>query len=133
MSFRQPSDNNAETFDASQDIPFSPQGSETCVLVDSAVFTIGELVNKRSEEKTSDQANICYHNMEMLPHGGFKLIQKLQGPCMGEIMGAFSDTQKLASESDWHALLWQCRWSNNGLMPVRPVIVCTKDVGLPGK
>ena len=96
ISFRQPSDNNAETLDASQDIPFSPEGSETCVLVDSTVFTIGELVNKRSEEKTSDQANICYHNMEMLPQGCFKLIQKtlvcarvkeqkLQGPCVGEI------------------------------------------------
>ena len=144
ISFRQPSDNNAETFDASQDIHFSPEGSETCVLVDSSVSTLGELVNKRSEEKTSDLANICYHNMEMLPQGGFKLIQKtlvcarvkeqkLQGPCMGGNMGAFSDTQKLASESDWRALLWQCRWSNNGLMPVRPVIVFTKDVGLPGK
>ena len=145
-TYRQIKD-NAEPFDSSCDFEFRLTKSTDLIMIGSSLTTVGAAVNEKSEEKSANDAKVCYHNMQDEPGNTsvtFTLTQDVQVVCRSKPLkeqgssatmasfGAFVNVDVKKNEPAIQ-LVWVCKWGASGLVPVRPVVVTTCTVTLPGK
>ena len=145
INFRQLK-NDSIAFDPQLDFMFDPDSSEYMVALESLELkTLKELVSKQAETKTKADAKICYHDFEDVPGdtAAFKLLRKIDVVCrckddnqQGAVTpGSFGYLSSFAMwNTSWTKVVWVCKWSSNGLTPIRPVVITTATVDIaPGK
>ena len=145
-TYRQIKD-NAEPFDSSCNFEFRLTKSTDFIIIGSSLTTVGAAVNEKSEEKSADDAKVCYHTMNDEPGNtsvAFTLTQDVQVVCRSKPLkdqgtsataasfGAFVNVDVKKNEPAIQ-LVWVCKWGASGLLPVRPVVVTTCTVTLPGE
>ena len=67
IQFRNIGTDNAAAFDADLDLAFAPKDSSTKIIMEPHLTTIGDEIVKKSKEKSSDAAKVCYHTIEQAP------------------------------------------------------------------
>ena len=145
INFRQLK-NDSTKFDPQLDFMFAPDNSEYEVALESLELkTLKELVSKQADTKTKADAKICYHDFEDVPGdtAAFKLLRKIDVVCrckedkqQGAVTpGSFGYLSSFAMwNTSWTKVVWVCKWSSNGLTPIRPVVITTATVDIaPGK
>ena len=145
INFRQLKNDSTE-FDPQLDFMFAPDNSEYEVALESLELkTLKELVSKQADTKTKADAKICYHDFEDVPGdtAAFKLLRKIDVVCrckedkqQGAVTpGSFGYLSSFAMwNTSWTKVVWVCKWSSNGLTPIRPVVITTATVDIaPGK
>ena len=63
ISYRQVKD-DAEAFDPARDFDFHLPNSNTKVIFDGSLLTLGQLIRSKTEEKSAAEAKVCYHTIE---------------------------------------------------------------------
>ena len=143
VAFRQLGIDDAAAFDAALDISFAPKNSETQIMIDTSLVTLEEVVAKYGKEKTADQAKIMYHKLVPTIDDAFDLERSFeviarpkdisqQASCTASSFAAYLSL-KVWMKADWYDIFWVCKWAPSGLMPVRPVVVTTKQIEIPAK
>ena len=132
------------------DILYSLSGYEEKVLHGTDLLELLDVVNEK--RTTNPDCRVAYHDMtpippsDSLPLGAFKLdvtkeiafrpLTDVEGPAAkGHLQTRLASTIPVnAWDGNYSKLIWTLKWSTNGLTPVRPQIVLTKNVTLaPGK
>ena len=127
---------------------FNPTDSATQMLLDTTLTTFGKEVTAKANESTCAQAKVCYHEVVRGPgdDAQFTLAMNVevagrakeagqQGACTPTNFGSFVPLKVWQDEdasASWYKLVWVCKWTTNGLMPVRPVIIAARNVQIPG-
>ena len=151
IAFRTPGVDNATAIDPEVDIAFSPKDSSEQIIIEPNLTTIGDEVTKVSKEKSADMAKVCYHEIVRQPGAeSFTLKQTVsvvarskdmsqQGVATGSSFGCYVPLKVWTPSDDatpadgqWYKIIWACKWGPNGLMPVRPLIVVTCQLEIPG-
>ena len=147
IRFRDTADAGQEAYDALLDLPFNPKDSDTEILLENnTLTTIGVEVNNVANQKTRADAKVCYHDIERTPENDmeFSLINKFnvvarikpkeeQGTCTSNNFAFFAPLKVWLATGGWFKVVWQVKWTTNGLMPVRPVVIVTMQVDVPAK
>ncbi len=116
--------------------------------MDTTLSTFGCEVTEYANKKTMEEAKVCYHEIVRKPGDDtqFDLTQKFsvvakvkevtaQGACTPNSFGAFVPLNIWApsdSEDAWLLVVWVCKWTANGLMPVRPLVILSNEITIPG-
>ena len=138
------------TADPDSEIVYELTGMDHEVLFNGATATISKLVEVKRQADPL-KAKVCYYDMHDTPEagrpGGFALVQKskilysIQRAGDGErepdqtVKGVQSQMAGIIPVRLWRTKLsditWIMKWNVNGLCPVRPVVVLTRDVEIP--
>ena len=138
-------------YDEEKDILYSLSGYEEKVLHGTDLLELLDVVNQK--RTTNPDCRVAYHDMTpippsgSLPLGAFKLdvtkelafrpLTDVERPeaAKGHLQTRLASTIPVnAWDGNYSKLIWTLKWSANGLTPVRPQIVLTKNVTIaPGK
>ena len=133
------------------DILYSLSGYQEKVLHGADLLELLDVVNQK--RTTNPDCRVAYHDMTpippsgSLPLGAFKLdvtkeiafrpLTDVERPeaAKGHLQTRLASTIPVnAWDGNYSKLIWTLKWSANGLTPVRPQIVLTKNVTIaPGK
>ena len=140
-SFRQIKD-DTEAKDVELDIMFAPEKSDDLVMIETSLTTFGAVVTSYAEEKTKEAAKIQYHEIVPVPgNDTIFTLKKLvdiacrpkptgtQGPATPSNFAVFAPLK--VWDTAFSKTVWVCKWSANGLMPIRALVIITSPIEIP--